>query len=515
LRFNPAEESVVNSLRIALRSLLLLPALGLLTFNLGCGGSGGNKFTNPGGTFTASSLQGQYAFQVGGIDSVGFFQEAGVFAADGNGNITSGTEDLVRSSGLVSSPITGSYSLSNDGSGTGFLTLNSAGRSLELAMTMVTTSKIYLVVSAESLTTAIATNGGGVALKQTTAALSNPPAGTFAFRIHTTNPNQGSAASRVGAMNIAAGTITGNVDVNQDGSPSQLTLGGLFNFPDSTGRGTVNLTDSSPSTLTFLYYIVDTSHFLLLGTDTGFLDAGEAELQSGGPFSIGSLSGSYAFGARGDSSTNFTGANAVGRFAADGNGNITAGAFDSSEDGNASSNVSFTGTVTNASASGRFTLNLDQNIGGSGNVIVWMASPTRGFFLIDSASTVEDGSMDAQQLSSFTDASMHGQFALVMDGFDLSIVGAATPFVDRVGTISWDGNGGLTLNEFVNSGGVTNTPGLLSGTYVTHANGRITGTLSGISNAMVLYAVTPTDAYFLLNDSGVVVSGHTTKQVGP
>ena len=501
----------MNTLRIVVGKLFLLAAaVGLLAFNLGCGGNGGGKFTNPGGTFSASSLQGQYAFQISGFDAVGFFQEAGVFTADGNQNITSGADDLVRSSGLTSSSITGTYSMSNDGSGTGFITLNSAGRSLELAITMVTTSKVYLVVSAESLSSQIVANGGGMAFKQSTAAFSAPPSGTFAFRIHSTNPTQGSASSRVGAMNVASGTVTGNEDVNQNGSPSQLTLGGLFNFPDTTGRGTANITDSGPGTSSFMYYIVDASHFLLLDTDTGVLGVGQAELQTGGPFSMASLSGSYAFGARGDSSTTFTGADAVGRFAADGNGGITAGAFDSSEDGSPSTNVTFTGSVTNASTAGRFTLGFSQDIGGGPGLIVWMVSPSRAFFLIDSASTVEDGSMDLQQLSSFTDASMHGQFALVMDGFDAS--GFA---VDRIGTLNWDGNGGLTLNEFVNSGGVTNTPGLLAGTYVTHANGRVTGALSGISNAVVFYAVTPTDAYYLLNDSGVVVSGVTSKQVGP
>jgi hypothetical protein len=490
--------------------LFLVAGLGLLVFTAACGSSGGS-FTTPGGNFSAASLNGQYAFQVSGIDALGFFQEAGVFTADGNQNITSGTDDLVRSTGVTSAPITGTYTVGNDG--TGFIDISSSGRALELAITLVSTSKVYLVVSAEALSSQIAANGGGIALKQTPAAFSAPPSGTFAFRIHETNPTLQTASATVGAMNITSGNVTGDDDVNQDGAMSQPTLGGLFNFPDATGRGTATITDSSPTTFTYRYYVVDASHFLLLGTDTGFLSSGQAELQSGGPFSMASLTGSYAFGARGDSAANFTGADAVGRFAADGNGNISAGAFDSSEDGNPSTNVAFTGSVNSSSAAGRFTLGLSQNIGGGANLIVWLVSPSRAFFLISSASTVEDGSMDLQQLSSFADSSMHGQFAVVMDGFDLSL--PSPPFVDRIGTLNWDGKGGQTLNEFVNSGGVTNAPGLLSGTYHTNANGRITGTLSGISNATVYYAVTPTNAYYLLNDSGVVVSGTTSKQVGP
>ena len=494
-------------LRNSLNKVLFVVGCGLLLFTAGCGNGNGGLIQS-GGTFSAASLNGRYTFQVSGIDLVGFFQEAGTFVADGNQNITSGSDDLMRGGALSTSSISGTYQVFSDG--TGFINLNSSGRALQLAITMVTPSKVYLVVSAEALASVVSANGYGLALKQDSSAFTAPPSGTFAFRVHTKNPNQGEVSARVGAMTITGGGATGAEDVNLSGTVSQQDItGGTFGFPDADGRGGAFLIDDTGTT-NYLYYVVDAGHFFLLSTDSGILGAGQADVQSGGPFSPASLSGSYAFGARGDTGANFNGADVVGRFTADGLGGITAGAFDSSEDGNPSNNVAFTGAVNSLSGPGRAAISLSETMGGGSGLILWMVSPSRAFFLISSASVVEDGTMDLQQLSSFADSSMHGQFALVMDGFDGS--GFA---LDRVGTLNWDGNGGLTLNEFVNSGGITNAPGLLGGSYQTNPNGRITGTLSGISNAVVFYAITPTDAYYLLNDPGVVISGTMSKQVQP
>ncbi len=82
------------------------------------------------------------------------------------------------------------------------------------------------------------------------------------------------------------------------------------------------------------------------------------------------------------------------------------------------------------------------------NYVVWMVSPTRGLFLVNDPNTVQDGSLDLQQVASFSNSTMNGQFGFVMDGFD---VGQAAK--DRVGTLQWDGSGKLILNEFTNTGG--------------------------------------------------------------
>ena len=58
---------------------------------------------------------------------------------------------------------------------------------------------------------------------------------------------------------------------------------------------------------------------------------------------------------------------------------------------------------------------------------------------------------------------MNGQFAFIMNGFDLQ--GAK----DRVGTLQWDGSGKLTLNEFTNANGAITGPIVLSGNYAVSA----------------------------------------------
>ena len=96
---------------------------------------------------------------------------------------------------------------------------------------------------------------------------------------------------------------------------------------------------------------MDANNVRFMAQTVGVNGLGRAELQSGTP----ALSGSYAFGSKGDTSF-LSGVNMAGRFNASG-GNITTGARDSVQDGNVASNVSFTGTYTQA-ANGRALVSL-------------------------------------------------------------------------------------------------------------------------------------------------------------
>src|SRR5262249_48674703 len=162
------------------------------------------------------------------------------------------------------------------------------------------------------------------------------------------------------------------------------------------------------------YYMVDGNNIRLLGSDTGVTGIGRAEKQSGTP----ALSGSYVFGSRGDTPNNLgiNGSQTVGRFTADGNGNINAGALDSVQDGNSIYNGSFSGTNT-ALSNGRTVLSFNGS-GISVQAITWLVSSSRGLFLMTDPNKVEDGTIDLQQTASFSNSTMDGQFALLMDGFD-------------------------------------------------------------------------------------------------
>jgi len=458
--------------------------------SVGCGTGDGVRGFVPRGNFSDASLSGQYVYQISGLDfSTNFngtpYREAGVFVADGNRHITGGMDDFAEGSGdVASNPVTGSYSVNNDG--TGQITLNAGSATLTFAVTMVSSSKVYLIEGDAAV------NAMGIAEKQDANAFNALPSGTFVFQTHSLNSTQ-LPTGKVGQITISNGSATGNADVNQNGVSSSLTItGSSFGTPDATfARGTASLTDSTPATSQFIYYIVDANNIRLLASDPGIAGLGRAEKQSGTP----AFSGSFAFGSRGDTNDfGINGSQTVGRFTAHGNSIY---------------NGSFTGTSSVVN-NGRTVLSLSGS-GISIQAAVWMVNSSRGFLLINDPSKVEDGTLDLQQSSSFSNSNMNGQFVLLMDGFDLN----SPANLDRVGTLQWDGNGHLTLNETVNSGSGASSGVVLPGTYSVGTNGRAVGTITNLSLStgdIVSYLISGNDAYVLENDPGTEISGVISKQ---
>jgi hypothetical protein len=474
--------------------------LGLVTllFCAGCGSSsGGVPGFIPTGSFSNASLNGQYVYQIEGFDfsnpnNVVPYHEAGVFTANGNKVITSATDDFSEGTGIFPTVSTGSYSINNDGTGT--ITFSNALLGpITLEVTIVSASKVYLVEADSEV------NAGGIAEKQNPAVITAVPNGTFVFREHDINLNTLQSSGSVGAFTLTGGIASGgNRDVNVGGTLSSLTFTGSFNAPDpATGRGSGTFTDSALVTSSFNYYIVDANNIRLLAGDTNIVGQGRAELQSGTP----ALSGSYAFGSEGDTGS-LSGVNMAGRFTASG-GNITAGARDLVQDGSPATNVSFTGTYTQT-PNGRTLLNL--TTASNSSYVVWMVSPTRGLFVVDDPNTVQEGSLDLQLVSSFSNSTMKGQFGFIMNGFDVQSTAK-----DRVGTLQWDGSGKLTLNEFTNTDGVPSTA-TLSGNYAVSANGRTGGSISNLSSNLIFYLVSGNDGYVVQTDPNVELNGTISKQ---
>src|SRR3984893_14205694 len=477
-------------------SYLCLGLLSLL-FCAACGSSnGGVPGFIPKGNFSNASLSGQYVYQIEGFDfsnlnTVSAYREAGVFTANGSGVITRATDDLSEGHGVVTTVRTGSYTIGTDGTGT--LSFNNTLGTVTLEVTLVSASKVYMVEGDTLL------NAGGLAEKQNSAAIAAAPTGTFVFREHDLNSSTLQSVASVGAFTVGGSVASnGNKDVNTGGAFSSLTFTGSFNAPDTTtGRGSGTFTDSALATSSFNYYIVDANNVRFLAATTGVVGDGRAELQSGTP----ALSGSYAFGSKGDTGS-LGGVNMAGRFTASG-GSITAGARDSVQEGGPATNVSFTGTFPQA-ASGRAVLSL--STAANSNYVVWMVSPTRGLFLVNDSNTVQDGSLDLQQVSSFSNSTMSGQFGFVMGGFDVG----QTP-KDRVGTLQWDGSGKLILNEFTNTAGSPSTA-TLSGHYAVSANGRTGSSISNLSSNLIFYLVSGNDASVVQTDPNVELNGTISKQ---
>jgi hypothetical protein len=481
-----------------------------LVFCAACGSSGPGPFI-PKGDFSNASLKGQYVYQLSGTDTTNGvnafpYYEAGVFFADGNGNLTSVSDDFSEGATPVLTTGAGTYSIKNDGTGSLSLPNNTFG-TLTLAVTMVSASKAYLIEADAGL------NSSGIVEQQDTTAISSAPSGTFAFRQHTVNMSQafGQSAASVGVFTVSGGTVSsGTMDVDRggtfnNGTASPLTFTGSFNAPPTLGRGTGTFTDSSNTTLSFVYYIVDANNVRFLSASSGLLGIGRAEKQNSP-----ALSGSYAFGGRGDTVNNGVNAvDTVGAFTAS-RGSITSGAIDAVEDGSTLS-TTITGGSYATTANGRATVTLNA-ASEPVQATFWMVSPSRGFFLItNDSNAVEDGTLDLQ-LGTFTNATMNGQFAFMMDGFD------PTQLLDRLGTLTWDGTSKLTLSEVANSSATGQgaiSPGVLTGSYSVSTNGRAVGTINNLSltnNDLVFYLISGSDAYLLQNDTGVQINGMISLQ---
>jgi hypothetical protein len=501
------------------KSLLMALALISLAFLLACSNSTSTTTVScPGGTgsFTNASLPAgsQWAYNLSGTISqssgVSSYTEAGVFTADGNGNITSGMDDFYGSS------FTGKYSISGNGTGSITVVLTNGAGTLSWGITLSSTSPgSFYLIEADNFA-----NAAGTAVQQTPSALSTMPSGTFVFRTHisTTGLTLAGSMATVGVMTVSNGSLTGKEDVLLGGQlASQLTLTGTLTAPDATGRGVATLIDSSGRTQKYEYYIVDASTLQFFEIDNGIAGLGRAELQTGAPFATNSLTAGagFAFGSRGDTSASVAlnriagGVNTVGAMTVDGGGNITAGSYDSVQDGNVNNNLSITGTYSaDVSGDGRYTFTLNSAVGPITEV-AYMVSRSRAFFLVNDSTKVEDGTADQQSNASFATSDLSGQFAFVMGGYDSST------FVDRTGVLQGDGKGGLNLAEVLNRTGVVTVPGCLPGTYSVASNGRVSGSVTSLSSNLVFYMVSGGaggKAYILQADTLTQISGGMAAQ---
>ena len=501
--------------------LCLSVAIFLIALSLGCSSSSIPPSTCAGftGSFTNASLGAagtQYAYELSGWvkNSSGAsvpYSEAGSVTLDGNGNITGGKDDfwgnITGGSYTISSAGTGTFKVNTSNSQTG------TQQSLVWAVALANASTTSSAGSFAVMETDAFANSAGAAYQQSASALSTAPAGTFVFRTHAT----ASATSIVGAQDSAGlltfsdASIAGSEDwVNGGVGSGQLeSFSGTFTSP-SGGIGTVSFTDGLGARL-FDYFVIDASHLLLYETDSvnAGLGLGRAEMQQApvGGFNKASLSGSFAFGGRGDTSASGAGGvSSVGQFAADGNGNVTGGTLDSVRDGSAQLAQTVAATTYSITAKGRVSMSFSSSGGGGTAIALYLVDPTRGFFLINGDTTlVEDGSTDLQSSASFTNSAFTGQYAFVMSG---AVSGVP---LDRIGEILADGKGTLSWTEQVNTAGSSNSA-CLAGTYSASANGRVSASVTSLSSNVIFYLVSPNSAYTLQADTATQMPGAIANQ---
>jgi hypothetical protein len=498
----------------AMRVAAALAVAGTLIFAVGCGSSfnsgGGGGGGNQG--FSNASLNGHYAFTLRGVGTPDrfntfFFVEGGVFTADGNGNLTAITDDFIENlTPGLNNQATGFYTINKDGSGD--LQFNFSNATIAQYHIALRDDSHFYMEEDEGFN---ASSGSGE--KQDTTKFAAVPSGTFVLQTH----DLLSGNSKVGVTTWTAGTISGTGDVLSGGTLfSPVTISGTAQPPGTAnGRGSVTITDDT-GTSHYVYYVVNDSKLRFLNSDAASsLAIGQAEKQTGSPFSAASLNGSYVFGSAGETS-NVDGIHSIGVFTADGTGNITAGSFDFVQDGNPVTGISLNpGSTYTVGANGRADVTLNLSTGVSNEKVMFLVSPSRALFLVNDPVNVEDGTLDRQS-GTFSNSSLNGQAAFFMDGFDDGNV----LFKDRVGTLTPNGTGTLRTNyvssffdPIVVDGG--SQAFQFSGTYAVSGNGRATAQFTGLTNNMLFFLSSTNTGYFLQADPGIDIGGAFTQQTGP
>jgi len=468
---------------------MVLAAISGILFAAGCGSS--TSIVTPlGGNFTNASLSGQYVMrQTGtGVNQAGTsadpFSETTVFTADGKGNLNILVDDFDQDGAQLvpTLPEAGTYGIAKDGEG--FLSFGGSN----YAITLIDDSHFYLIEQ-----DSFATSSGYGQLQDTTA-FTAAPSGAFVFKAHNLD-----TSSRVGGITITAGAISGTEDLLNLGllaTSQSVTSAVSMSPPDSTtGRGTFSLTDGS----SFGYYVVNSTEFYFMSNTTS-LEIGQAEAQSGGPFSAATLAtgNSYVFGSSGDTSISGpAGIHSAGVFTTDGVSSFTGGAVDYVQDTTVNPNLAVSGGSYALAANGRGTINLALSGGSISPQIFWMVSGSRAYFLANSTLAVEDGTFSLQQAA----PALNGQAAFVMDGFD-------TTLKDRVGdfetTSSTAFNWNQTANAFIPAdlGGQVSTLGT-NGTFTVSANGRVAVVVNNVTTTVVYYLSAPNTGFMVQEDANI------------
>ena len=245
---------------------------------------------------TASSVVGQYAFYLSGLD-VGndFYAAAGSVTLDGAGNVMAGEEDLnddVYGAAVVGDSLTGTYTVGNDGQGTMILNATTGGVADPLVGVAGTQTLGFTVVNNNHLLITefdgAFTSGGSMDL-QTAAAFTTGLTGDYAFAL---SGFASGSPFTIGGVLVSSGTAVtgGDADVDVGGAVTTGNLiSGAVGAADANGRGTFSF-----GGLDFTYYVVGAEAVYFTETDAGIVDAGQAFGQGSAPaFSAASLTGVY------------------------------------------------------------------------------------------------------------------------------------------------------------------------------------------------------------------------------
>jgi hypothetical protein len=346
-------------------------------------------------------------------------------------------------------------------------------------------------------------NSAVTAIVNVTISTSGGLAGNYAFYA-SGEDFEGAVYSLAGAVTVSAnGTLSGEQDYNDaDGltSPSggDMITGGNLAFDPVAGLGTLTLITNNNNlgvngTETLALNFVNNDHALIIQADESATSSGSFDLQT-----LSSLpAGGFAFavsGAGNTGHTHFFG----GVFSVSGT-SVSSGIFDENNNGDVSSNNSFTGTLSAADSFGRGTLT---GTGIAGTIVYYIVGPEALRLIdVDSSSTFV-GSAFGQGASAgtFSTASIGTSVLAIqsnLTGIPYGVVGQIVPSAAAFSGIADINEAGVGFGDAQS----------VSGTFMLGTNGygslTINPTLGPVS-VLGLYATDPT---LNLNDPNNTTSG--------
>lgn len=370
----------------------------------------------------APQMKGRWVFRVEGV----FYSTIGSFVTDGKGTITQGQED----NGTGEIPLTGTYSLAADGSGSASLQLADGS-----------TQMLQFVLGPDGSGPCQRTDQISFGFLYPQSDLSPAPdlSGTWVVEA------DGSDFPQIGPITAALtlkrnGTLTGSVLGLDHSSPSFATTGfsvtGSYQV-GSDGRGTLTLNGDAHGTSRYVFDLRDADHLVLLGTPA----TGTAVRQpADASFSPTTLQGDYVVQLRANdlepSLDEGIEAAVAGTLSFDGKGSLTGGTLDANVRGSIASSRPVAATGDTVKPDGQMEFSLAAPQIGPWDMSGWMVSPTEGI-VIGSGGF---GPLRLRQTSRTLDAAfLRGAWAVQLYGYN----GDNRRPETTLGTITADGAGNL------------------------------------------------------------------------
>jgi hypothetical protein len=332
--------------------------------------------------------------------------------------------------------------------------------------------------------------------------------GHYAFLFNGFDDATGSQMALAGSLTAdGKGNITAGIEDENgpNGAVLNVPLTGTYDIgSDNRGAFTITTTSGSKTYALVLNSIgngvAQKARFIEFDDTTGTSGqrgSGLLRLQDTSAFSLGSISGPYAFGFAGQNPAAKREA-IVGAFSTDGSGMITSGVADQNVAGTAT-NPSLTGTYTAPSGSdGRTSITLNPSGASSLNLTAYVVSASELLAMRTdtfSSDGLVSGTILSQTSTSFDNSALNSPAVYYEIGLDSA--SSSSQSLAGIGLITPDGKGGVTFNTDSSNGGTIQQGQSFPATYSVLNAGRVTVVSTQASATWAFYLVNKNQGFLL------------------